>query len=237
MFDVELALWREVEANIYPSQDEAEHVAGYVGWERVHAVPLYFFRDEELVPSSTPREPDRLLFVACFGHPPNEDAAAWLVEEILPLIRERRPDIRLDLVGSLPTERVLALAGPHVRVTGAVSREVLEEHYRTATLAITPMRFGAGVKLKVLEAMARGIPLVTTPVGAQGLPGLEECVDVQDTAEGLARAVLARLSDPAEASRRADQARDYVRANYSPANMRAALWRALTSSPPHGVSA
>lgn len=230
MFVVERDLWNAVDANIYPSDDEAAYVAAHVGWPKVHEVPLYFFGDDELMPSPEPRQPGRLLFVACFGHPPNEDAAEWLVHDILPRIRAQAPDVELYLVGSLPTERVLALAGLGVHVTGAVSHEVLEAHYRAATVAITPMRFGAGVKLKVLEAMARGVPLVTTSVGAQGLPGLERCVRVHDDPAALAAAVVELLQAPAEATQGADLAREYVRDRYSAKGMRSALWRAIAST-------
>lgn len=231
MFDVERALWRAVDASIYPSEDEAAHVAQYVGREKVHAVPLYFFDDAELTGSPAERLPNRLLFVACFGHPPNEDAAEWLVASILPLIVASRPDVELFLVGSLATARVLALAGPRVHVTGAVSHAELQSHYRDAAVAITPMRFGGGVKLKVLEAMARGVPLVTTSTGAQGLPELSSSVAIYDDAPGLAAAVVSLLDQPEVASRQALTAREYVREQYSTAKMKAALWRALASRP------
>lgn len=230
MFDLERGLWQAVDANIYPSTDEAEHVAGHVGLEKVHEVPLYFFSEDELSTPLGPRPPGRLLFVACFGHPPNEDAAEWLVHEILPRVRAHLPEIELYLVGSLPTERVLALAGAGVHVTGAVSHEDLQAYYRSATVAITPMRFGAGVKLKVLEALAKGVPLVTTSVGAQGLPGLERCVSIHDDADRLAEAVVSLARDPDLSLRRAQEGRRFVRERYSAERMRDALWRALAAT-------
>lgn len=230
MFDAELALWTAVDSNIYPSQEESDQVAEHVGLRKVHAVPLYFFDEQEIAASLGEREPNKLLFVACFGHPPNEDAAEWLVHSILPKIRLHRPEMVLHLVGSLPTARVRALAGPQVSVTGAVSHEELEAFYRSATVAITPMRFGGGVKLKVVEAMAKGVPLVTTSVGAQGLPGLSRCVSVHDDPEALAAAVVMLATDPVEAARRVAAAGAYVRENYSSEKMRSALWRALVGS-------
>lgn len=226
MLETERDLWNRVDSIFYPSQEEADVVAGYVDPSKVHAVPLYFFGEAELTAVRAP-DPDLLLFVACFGHPPNEDAAEWLVHSILPLVREQVPAITLHLVGSLPTERVLALASGGVVVTGAVSAEMLEHYYKTASAVIAPMRFGGGVKLKVVEAMARGVPMVTTSVGIQGLPEVEQCVAVADDAPSLARAVVGVVTNASRARTNAEAARRYVREHYSAQRMQAALWRAM----------
>ena len=230
MFEIELALWQAVDSCIYPSREEADVVAEHVGMDKAHAVPLYFFDEIELCSPREPAGANMLMFVACFGHPPNEDAAEWLVDSILPEIRRTMPEVVLHLVGSLPTARVRALAGPGIHVTGEVSSQQLEAYYRSATVAITPMRFGGGVKLKVVEAMARGIPLVTTSVGAQGLPGLEQCVMVSDDPTALAAAVVELATNPALAAESVMAARAYVREHYSGQRMQAALWRALVGS-------
>ncbi|MEJ7745965.1 MAG: glycosyltransferase [Luteimonas sp.] len=230
MFATELALWNSVDSCIYPSREEADVVADHVGMDKAHAVPLYFFEETELASPREPASASMLLFVACFGHPPNEDAAEWLVGSILPKIRLRMPEATLHLVGSLPTARVRGLAGPGVHVTGAVSAQELAAYYRSATVAVTPMRFGGGVKLKVIEAMAGGIPLVTTSVGAQGLPGLEQCVSVHDDPQAIADAVVALATDPVEAARSVAAARAYVREHYSAQRMHSALWRAIAGN-------
>nr|MDQ3056737.1 glycosyltransferase family 4 protein [Pseudomonadota bacterium] len=225
---LEQSLWRDVDCIIYPSQDDADVVADYVGMEKVHAVPLYSFEESELTMPSGDADPNKLLFVAGFGHPPNEDAAEWLAGTILPLIRRELPDVILHLVGSKPTDRVLALAGKQVKISPNVSTEELERHYRTATVAIAPLRFGGGVKLKVVEAMARGVPMVTTSVGAQGLPGIEACIGVSDDAEELARIVTGLFTDRDRARAVALASHAYLREHYSEACMERALWRAFT---------
>jgi O-antigen biosynthesis protein len=137
----------------------------------------------------------------------------------------------LDLVGSNPTHEVLALSSePGVQVSGTVSAEVLERYYREAAVAIVPLRFGAGVKLKVLEAMSRGVPVVTTTVGAQGLPGVERCISVVDDVEGVLSAVVALIGDRELAARRIAAAQAYVRQHYSGSHMRQALTRAMASA-------
>lgn len=229
MFRAEKTLWQRVDSVIYPSLQEAEIASRHVDARKVHVVPLYTFNDRELSFKRDPANPDMMMFVACFGHPPNEDAAEWLANSILPVIRQQRPDMVLHLVGSLPTDRVLALAGPHVRVTGQVSAKALDDYYRAASVVVAPVRFGGGVKLKVVEAMARGVPLVTTSVGIQGLEDAATCIEVADDEHALAQSVIGLLSDPEKARANAIAAIDYVRSHYSEDAMQAALWRALVS--------
>jgi len=122
----------------------------------------------------------------------NVDAAVWLTQEIMPLLRAVVGPVRLVLAGSNPTDEVRALAGVDVDVTGWVSEAQLQELYRTHRASAVPLRFGAGVKGKVVEALSHGLPLVTTPTGAQGIAGLNSVVPVCENAEAFAQA-LARL--------------------------------------------
>ncbi|MDQ3525887.1 MAG: glycosyltransferase [Chloroflexota bacterium] len=230
MKQLEQSLWRAVDSIIYPSQEEADVVADYVDMEKVHAVPLYCFPEDELTLPVEEPGAIKLLFVAGFGHPPNEDAAEWLVSDILPRIRWALPDALLYLVGSNPTARVRALSGRGVRMAPNVTVDELQAHYRNATVAIAPLRFGGGVKLKVVEALASGVPMVTTSVGAQGLPGIEDCIVVADDAQALADAVVELIKDRSRASKLVFAGHDYLREHYSEARMERALWRALSGT-------
>ncbi len=97
-------------------------------------------------------------------------------------------------------------------------------------MAIAPLRFGGGVKLKVVEAMAHGLPMVTTSVGVQGLPGIEDCISVADDEDGLADAVVAVAGDWVHARKVALAAHSYLRQHYSEECMERPLWRALTGA-------
>lgn len=132
-----------------------------------------------------------LLFLADFGQPHNADAALWLAEEILPAIRARLPDVRLHLVGCDPNARLRALAGEAIPVTGFVPD--LERYIDGCRVALAPLRYGAGVMAKTTQAMAHGLPSVTTAVGAEGI-GLVHGVDamIADAPEEFADCV-ARL--------------------------------------------
>src|SRR5216110_291974 len=104
------------------------------------------------------RKPPSLLFVGGFRHRPNIDAAIWLVRDILPQVKAVVPEVSAVIAGTTPPAAVKGLAGPDVLVTDYVSDPMLERLYRTATVAVAPLRFGAGVKGKVVEAMRFGVP-------------------------------------------------------------------------------
>lgn len=223
MYVLERTLWLAARAIIYPSQDEAELVRQDIGRDNVHAVPLYFFEDHELADARQQVRAPRVLFVAGFAHPPNVDAALWLAAEVFPRIRAAIPDARLDLVGSNPAAEVRALAGDAIHIHANVSDDQLRAFYAQACVAIVPLRFGAGVKLKVVEAVARGVPVVTTTVGAQGLPGFDRVAAVADEAGALADAVIALIGNPAAAADASRRGLAYLRVHYSSQRMRQAL--------------
>ncbi len=109
-----------------------------------------------------------IVFTGGMDYPPNTDAALYLIEEILPLVRRSVPDVKLLLVGRDPTERLIRAAQrPGVTATGFV--EDVRPYLEQATVFAAPLRFGAGIQNKVLEAMAVELPVVATPVAADGL--------------------------------------------------------------------
>jgi glycosyltransferase involved in cell wall biosynthesis len=119
-----------------------------------------------------------LLFVGGFAgrHSPNTDAVVHFATTLFPRIRERLPHARFVVVGVQPPSIVQDLASPHVVVSGYV--EDLTEPYERCRVFVAPLRFGAGISLKLLEAMSYGLPAVVSPVGAAGL-------DLRDGREAL----------------------------------------------------
>lgn len=165
--------------------------------EREGGIPERF-----LVPNMVPIRPrsrttraNELVFVGGFKHSPNVDGIGWFVRESWPSIRRAFPDAVLNVVGADAPPSVAALAEqPGVRVLGFVpdTSELLDR----AAVSVAPLRFGAGMKGKVSEALARGIPVVTTSIGAQGFhvrTGVH--LLLADTADGFSEAVIALLTD------------------------------------------
>ena len=160
-------------------------------------VPIFFIPMIEATRARSKRQRDReILFVGTFGiNAANVDAVLWFVQEVWPSVREAVPDAKLTLVGSNITPEIQRLAnGPGIHVAGFVAE--LSPYLDRAAVSIAPLRFGGGMKGKVTEAMAHGIPVVTTRFGVQGLEATSgEHLIVADDAEAFARGVIELLKD------------------------------------------
>jgi glycosyltransferase involved in cell wall biosynthesis len=141
-----------------------------------------------------------VAFVALMGWRPNADAAVWLVEEVWPLVRTRQPGARLLLVGRSPGPRVQRLAAADIIVTGTVPDP--RPYLAQARVTVAPLLSGGGTRLKVLESLDAGRPVVATPIGAEGLEDLVgEGVTVTTTASAMADSIVAYLAEPHRATR------------------------------------
>lgn len=152
-----------------------------------------------------------VAFVANFGYQPNVDAATFLLENIFPKVLARRPDAQLWLVGNGPPPEIESLGAhsDHILVTGRVPSVV--PYLDAADVIVCPLRIGGGIKVKVLEALCRGKPIVTTSVGAQGLgPRAASALVIQDEPARFAHAVVRLLSRPKERRRLAASARRFA---------------------------
>ncbi len=112
---------------------------------------------------------NHILHIGTMYWPPNVDGIRWFVQEIYPLIRQQRPDVVLDLVGSRPPQKLVALNNGEtgVNVTGYVPDPL--PYLKRACLMIVPLRSGGGMRVKILNALAQGIPVVSTALGAEGI--------------------------------------------------------------------
>ena len=165
---------------------------------------------ERFSPLPATPDPDQLIFVGHMGVFHNIDAAVHLAENILPLIRKRRPDCKLSIVGAAPVVRVQKLEMiPGVTVTGFVPD--LNEKLNQASVFAAPLRFAAGVQNKVLEAMATGTPVVTTPLVNEGI-NAEAGRDIllANDPAGFADKVVGLLESPDRAHQIGAAGRDFV---------------------------
>lgn len=144
---------------------------------------------------AAPRTPDRLLFTGNFEYGPNADAALILARDILPTVRAHHPAATLWLAGNAPPPEVQALASPEITVTGHVPD--LVPYLQQAAVFVSPLRFGAGIKNKVLEALAAGLPVVGTSLSFDGIAVEDGQSALIAPLDQLAEAVN-RLLDDAE---------------------------------------
>jgi GT2 family glycosyltransferase len=139
---------------------------------------------------------DGIVFVGSYQHPPNVDAVLWFVDAVLPLVHERLPEVTFHVVGSGVPESIRLLASPRVAIEGWVPD--LTDVYARARVAVAPLRYGAGMKGKVVDALAHGVPVVATAHGTEGMPeDVTRLVDVADDAAGLADHLIRLLTDEA----------------------------------------
>jgi polysaccharide biosynthesis protein PslH len=150
---------------------------------------------------------DTVVFVGNFNHPPNMDAARWLATEIMPIVRRSCPSASLTLVGRDASSR---LAGNGVNLLGYVPD--LARIYGSAGVVVAPLRSGSGMRVKVLEAMAYGCPVVATSLASHGLGSRDEELPlvIAETPDAIADAIVRLLSDPDDGGRLGKLARTYV---------------------------
>jgi glycosyltransferase involved in cell wall biosynthesis len=155
-------------------------------------------------------EPATLLFVGFMGHRPNVDALLHFCRETLPLIHARNPAVRLDVLGlGAPAEVRKLGADPRIRILGFA--DDLRPHYARASVFVAPIRVAAGVRVKLLEAFGAGVPVVSSPAGAEGLPVADRReLALASTPQEFADRTLGLLADPAEAARMGDRARRFA---------------------------
>lgn len=196
--------------------------------------------DGEFFRYRPPAETTRIVFTGAMSWPPNEDAADFFARQVLPLVRLHHPAAEFVVAGAAPSPRVRALAAiGGVEVTGTVPD--LREWVWGSAVYVSPLRFGAGVKNKILEAMAMGIPIVATPTSLTGTP-LESGrhLLVADGRRPFAEAVSRLLEDPQLGAALSVEARRHVEQHYSWGGVAAqfeALYDDLALSLPTGVRA
>jgi sugar transferase (PEP-CTERM/EpsH1 system associated) len=175
-------------------------------------------------------DPRHLVFTGSMDWIPNEDAMTYFCHEVLPLIREQEPGVTLSIVGRAPTPAVARLADtPGVTVTGRV--DDVRDYVGRAGVYVVPIRIGGGTRLKIFEAMGMGRAVVSTTVGAEGLPVTgERDVVIADTTRAFADAVVALIRNPARRVQLERAARDLVVARYDWSAVAGQLEEALVTA-------
>jgi glycosyltransferase involved in cell wall biosynthesis len=196
---------RQLTATVVVGEDDARALRRLGGRDTVHVVP-----NGVALPTVSVKREDptpTVIFSGVMAYPPNIDAVRWFAQTVWPLVRARKPLARFVIAGRAPTPEVTALAAvPGVEVLGAVPD--MAAALGRAWVAVAPMRSGAGIKNKVLEAWAAGTPVVMTQMAGNGL-SLDRDAQrlVGDQPEELAALIVALLDDSAERWRQGASAR------------------------------
>ena len=213
---IEFSLMEKAAAAYYPSYVEEEAIHAVKPELPVKAITAYVYETflENIDMDFAKRE--GLLFVGGFAHPPNADAVLWFAKEVFPLIREKL-DVTFYVVGSKVTEEIRALEQPGsgIVVKGCVSEEELAALYAGSRLVVVPLRYGAGVKGKVVEAIYNGSVIVTTSIGAEGIPEAGDIMRIADEPEDFAGAVVSLYNDPDTCAAMCRKTQAYIREHFS----------------------
>lgn len=201
--------------NYYPSYIEVDEIHKIDDSIPAKAITAYVYEEflEDIDMDFAKKE--GLLFVGGFGHPPNADAVLWFVNHVYPLIRKKQ-DIPFYIVGSNAPDNIKKLDGKNgIVVKGFVSEEELADLYDSCKIVVVPLRYGAGVKGKVVEALYNGTPMVSTTVGIEGIQGAEEFMEVSDDAVEFAEKVLALYNDHDKLIKTVNAYQSYVKEHNS----------------------
>ena len=209
----EFDIFHQVDLVYYPSEVEVSRIKQEMPQAQVKAIPLYIFK-EDGTEDFDPEERKDLLFVGGFNHTPNVDAVKWFIQQVFPQVNDSLPDVKLHVVGSNMPADINDLGGGNVIMHGFLEDEQLDALYSSIRLSVVPLRYGAGVKGKVLESMHKGVPVLTTSIGAEGIPQAEDCMCVSSI-DDYGPSVIRLYQDSDELSRMSNSARLLISQHFS----------------------
>ena len=194
MTEFERRAMREFDAHIAVSQRDAQQLGNLNPDAKVfvieNGVDTAYYEEAADSAANATSQPDRIVFVGSMDYHANIDGAVSFARDVWPGLRDRHPELSFTIVGRDPAPEVRALAThPGIEVTGTV--DDVRPSYREALAAVVPLKVGGGSRLKILEAMAAGVPVVSTTLGAEGLDVHDgEDILIGDTNEQLAERIV-----------------------------------------------
>ena len=210
--EIELALIRATDVTMVVSEEERAHVQADVPGAETLVLPNTHELRVRVPPAQTRTG---VLFVGGFEHGPNVDGALILVRDVMPLVWRELGDVLVTIVGDSVPPEVQSLASPLVDVAGWVAD--LDPLIDSARALVAPLVYGAGVKGKVTQSLAAGLPVVTTPIGAEGLDAVDgEHLLIGEDAQAIAGHTIRVLRDPSLWTRLSRSGQELAAARCSP---------------------
>lgn len=206
---IEPRWWEKADAVGAMSPIDAELIRKAAPKATVHLAPngvdVDFFQPNVDVP----RDSCTAVYMGDYKYFPNTDAVLYFAQEIMPLIRQKRPDFHLTLLGKDPSPEIQALAGEHVTVTGLV--DDTRPYLQGSAVFVCPLRSGSGTRFKLMEALACGCPVVSTRIGAEGLDAQDGVhMLLRDDPQAFADAVITLLDDAQKGQQIGTAGREWV---------------------------
>jgi len=214
--------WKKLESNImkkvyisyFFSQTEIEMIKSIGKGINIKTIPLNIYNNvkKKTIPFSERKD---LLFVGGFSHTPNIDAALWFCNEILPLVAVKYPDIKLNIVGSNVPQNIQELESKNIKIKGYVPDDELQYMYDCSRISVVPLRYGAGVKGKIIEAIYNQVPVITTSIGAEGISNVDDLLSVKDSSSDFADEVIKLYDDFEKLEEKSNMSYQYICENFS----------------------
>lgn len=216
--------WKAMEMELFEKADVG-HVVGT--YERklmndlfpnkpIRNIPLYIYDEFPVEIQKDFSKRENIMFVGGFNHKPNLDAVLWFAEKIYPKILEKYPDMVWHVIGGNVPQEVQNIASDNIVLEGFISDEQLEILYRRCRLAVVPLRFGAGVKGKIVEAAYYQIPMVTTSIGGEGLDQTDGAFLIEDDADKMADLIINLYSNYAKLKEMSNAGKVFIKKYFTP---------------------
>jgi polysaccharide biosynthesis protein PslH len=206
---------REFDAVLAVSEEDRQALEEAAGQElNITIIPIAIDTDE-VTPVNRQAQGDRILHIGTMYWPPNIDGILWFLQEVLPLIRNERPEVAFDIVGANPPQEIIAFGDKDkkVHVTGYV--EDPSHYLESASLMVVPLRAGGGMRVKILNALGQGLPIVSTTLGCEGI-AVQTGVHllIADSPQDFAGAVIRVLEDRELANELGRSGRQLIESTY-----------------------
>lgn len=206
---------REFDAVLAVSEEDSQALEEAAGQKLdITIIPIAIDTDEITLITHQPQG-DRILHIGTMYWPPNIDGILWFLSEVLPLIRNERPEVEFDIVGANPPKEIIAFdeVDRRVHVTGYVDDPT--SYLEQASLMVVPLRAGGGMRVKILNALGQGLPIVSTTLGCEGI-AVQAGVHllVADSPQDFAGAVIRLLEDRQLAGELGRRGRQLIESTY-----------------------
>lgn len=211
-YEKERQLIHKSEYVYYPSDVEIDIVKSEFGKENAKQISPYMYEGKDSF-GYNPEQRKGIMFIGG-SHGPNEDAIVWFLSEIFPKIYKEK-HIPFYIVGADRSSILKQIKMDGVVHTGYVTDDELTDLYHKIRMVVIPLRYGAGIKGKVVDAMYHGVPLISTSVGIEGIPNADECVKIADDAETFVTDVLELYDNYGKLKRMSIQYNEIISEHFS----------------------
>lgn len=211
----EQTIFEHADVIYYPSDIEIQRIRqDFKIKKTLRTIVPYIFHDfPKLEYNPTTRK--NIMFVGGFNHPPNVDGTLWFLDKVYPIILNVFSDLHFYIIGSNPPEEIKCKSTKNVTVTGYISEDELKCYYQACRIVVAPLRYGSGIKGKIIEAFYHGVPVITTSVGAEGLQEKEKIMLIADEVEAFADLVIQSYNNPEILKTLAEDAYAFLKTSYS----------------------